>query len=246
LLHIGEFSSQITATDEDEVYKCEYISTLVGLHSINVFFAGNPIPSSPFGVKVAPSSLPGKVYTSGRGLQPNGIRLNELVDFKVHTEKAGEGSAAVKILGPGGTPVRSLSKTIDDHTTEYTYTPVKVGRHIVMVTFANVEIPRSPFEVNISPHKTTTIKAYGPGLRGGVVERPAKFTVDTCGETGALGFSIKGPSQAQINCHDNGDGSADVDYVPTAVGEYAVHILCDNEDIPGSPFMAQIIPQTGA
>ena len=43
---------------------------------------------------------------------------------------------------------------------------------------------------------------------------------------------------------DNGDGSADVDYIPTAEGEYAVHILCDKEDIPGSPYMAQILPQT--
>ena len=43
---------------------------------------------------------------------------------------------------------------------------------------------------------------------------------------------------------DNGDGSADVDYIPTAEGEYAVHILCDKEDIPGSPYMAQIVPQT--
>ena len=41
---------------------------------------------------------------------------------------------------------------------------------------------------------------------------------------------------------DNGDGSADVEYIPTAEGEYAVHILCDKEDIPGSPYMAQIIP----
>ena len=73
---------------------------------------------------------------------------------------------------------------------------------------------------------------------------PALFTVDTCGETGALGFSIEGPSQAKINCDDNGDGSADVDYVPTVAGEYAVHILCDNEDIPGSPYMAQILPKT--
>ena len=235
---------KISPTPEDDVYKCEYIPTLVGLHSINVFFAGNPIPSSPFGVKVAPSSLPGKVYTSGRGLQPNGIRVNETVDFRVHTEKAGEGFVTVKILGPGGLPLRALSRPIDDHTTEFTYTPVKVGRHIVMVTFANQEIPRSPFEVNISPLKTSNIKAYGPGLKGGVVDQPAKFTVDTCGETGALGFSIMGPSQAQINCQDNGDGSADVDYVPTAEGEYAVHILCDKEDIPGSPYMAQIVPQT--
>ena len=47
-----------------------------------------------------------------------------------------------------------------------------------------------------------------------------------------------------LNCKDNRDGLADVDYTPTAAGEYAVHILCDNEDIPGSPYMAQILPKT--
>jgi filamin len=40
------------------------------------------------------------------------------------------------------------------------------------------------------------------------------------------------------------DGSALVKYHPTAPGEYAVHILCDNEDIPKSPFMAYILPRT--
>jgi len=58
------------------------------------------------------------------------------------------------------------------------------------------------------------------------------------------GFSIEGPSQARIECNDNGDGSADVSYFPTAPGEYAVHILCDNEDIPKSPYMAQIVPRS--
>lgn len=33
-------------------------------------------------------------------------------------------------------------------------------------------------------------------------------------------------------------------YYPTAPGEYAVHILCDNEDIPNSPYIAQILPNT--
>ena len=73
---------------------------------------------------------------------------------------------------------------------------------------------------------------------------PAAFTVETNGETGALGFSVEGPSQAQIQCHDNGDGSADVTYLPTAPGEYAVHVLCEGEDIPQSPWMAQVIPKT--
>lgn len=58
-----------------------------------------------------------------------------------------------------------------------------------------------------------------------------------------IGFSIEGPSQAKIDCQDNGDGSADVRYLPTVPGEYAVHILCDDEDIPGSPYVAQVLPK---
>lgn len=61
-----------------------------------------------------------------------------------------------------------------------------------------------------------------------------------------VGFSIEGPSQAKIDCKDNGDGSADVTYFPTAPGEYAVHILCNEDDIPKSPYMVQIQPETKA
>lgn len=55
------------------------------------------------------------------------------------------------------------------------------------------------------------------------------------------GFSVEGPSQAKIECDDKGDGSCDVRYWPTEAGEYAVHVLCNNEDIQHSPFMAEIV-----
>lgn len=29
-------------------------------------------------------------------------------------------------------------------------------------------------------------------------------------------------------------------YHPSVTGEYAIHVLCDNDDIPKSPFIAQI------
>lgn len=54
------------------------------------------------------------------------------------------------------------------------------------------------------------------------------------------GFSVEGPSQAKIECDDKGDGSCDVRYWPQEPGEYAVHVLCNNEDIKLSPFMAEI------
>nr|CAD7457189.1 unnamed protein product [Timema tahoe] len=201
-----------------DVWRCEYVSPITGLHSVNIFFAGKPIPNSPCGVRVAPVFDAKKVRASGRGLQPCGVRVKDEANFKIYTEGAGEGTPEVNIIGP--------------------------GRYVVMVSFAGQEIPRSPFEVSVGPYKETLIKAYGPGLVGGVVNYPALFTVETNGETGALGFSIEGPSQAKIDCHDNGDGSADVRYYPTAPGEYAVHILCDSEDIPKSPYVAQVLPNT--
>ncbi|KAG5896019.1 hypothetical protein JTB14_007584 [Gonioctena quinquepunctata] len=227
-----------------DTWRCGYVSSILGLHSVNIFFAGKPIPNSPFGVKVSPSSDARKVKASGRGLQPNGVRIKDEADFRIFTDGAGEGVPEIQIIGPEGVHQNCAIKKIDDHTYYGAYYPLKEGRYIVMIKFAGNEIYKSPFEVNVGPFKETAIRTYGPGLVGGVVSYPALFTVETNGETGALGFSIQGPSQAKIECHDNGDGSADVKYYPTAPGEYAVHILCDNEDIPNSPYIAQILPNT--
>ncbi|XP_025155052.1 filamin-A isoform X4 [Harpegnathos saltator] len=227
-----------------DVWRCEYVSPVMGLHSVNIFFAGKLIPGNPIGVNVSPVSDAKKCRAYGRGLLPTGVRVQDVADFIVITKDAGEGVPDIRVIGPGGVnrPVQ-MSKT-DATTYKCHYTPIKEGRHVVMITYGGKEIPKSPFEVNVGPYKESTIRAFGPGLHGGIVGHPAKFTVDTNGETGALGFSIEGPSKAKIDCHDNGDGTADVSYLPTALGQYAIHILCDNEDIPKSPYIANILPKT--
>ena len=88
---------------------------------------------------MSPASIPSKVRASGRGLQPNGIRVNETVDFRVFTEGAGEGDVGVKIIGPGGVDVPMICKKVDDFITQYTYTPRKEGRHTILITFAGKE-----------------------------------------------------------------------------------------------------------
>lgn len=40
-----------------DVWCCEYASAAIGLHSVNVFFAGKAIPNSPYGVRVSPGVL---------------------------------------------------------------------------------------------------------------------------------------------------------------------------------------------
>ncbi|CRL07144.1 CLUMA_CG020139, isoform A [Clunio marinus] len=228
---------------EANVWRCDYTAATAGLHSVNVFYAGKPIPNSPFGVRVSPSSDPKKVRAFGRGLQPTGVRVGDVADFRISTEGAGEGIPQVRILGPGGQNTHFEMKAINNSTFDAVYKPNKEGRYRVMISHGGQEIPKSPFDVNVGPKKISSIVAFGPGLHSGIVDQPACFVVETNGETGALGFSVAGPSQAKIECIDNGDGSALVKYHPTAPGEYAVHILCDEEDIPKSPYMAQVIVQ---
>lgn len=234
---------RVKKTNEDE-HHCEYVPSMEGPHQVNVLFAGRPVPGSPFKVNVGPPCNPRRVRASGRGLQKNGVRVGDVADFKVFTENAGEGELQVKVLGPGGSVEKVNITPKPDKTYECNYHPSKEGRYVVMISYGGQEIPRSPYEVNVGPYKESKIVAYGPGLSGGLVGYPATFTVDTNGETGQLGFAIEGPSKAKIECYDNGDGSADVKYFPTAPGEYAVHVLCNGEDIPKSPWIATILPQS--
>ncbi|KAK0161840.1 hypothetical protein PV327_008250 [Microctonus hyperodae] len=225
-----------------DVWRCEYVSTITGLHSVNVFFAGKLIPKSPMGVKIAPVFDAKKCRAYGRGLLPDGVRLKDIADFVVITKDAGDAVPEIRCRGPDGVALPVAVNKVDATNYKCHYAPVKEGKHVVTVTYGGKEIPKSPFEVNVGPYKESSIRVFGPGLHGGIVGHPAKFTVDTNGETGALGFSIEGPSKAKIDCHDNGDGTADVSYLPTTPGPYAVHILCDNEDIPKSAYIALIQP----
>ena len=179
-----------------------------------------------------------RVY--GRGVQGKGVRVGDVADFKVITKDAGEGELKATVKGPDGHDLPCRVVRVNPTTYECGYNPLHVGPHEVSITYGGQHVPKSVFKVDVGPYKESVIRAYGPGLDGGIVGYPADFVVETNGETGSLGFSIEGPSQAKIDCNDNMDGSANVTYWPTAVGEYAVHILCDGDDIPQSPFMAWI------
>ncbi|XP_017762740.1 PREDICTED: filamin-A-like, partial [Eufriesea mexicana] len=224
-------------------WRCEYTPTKAGLHTINVFFAGKLIPGSPFSVNVGSVSDTKKCKAYGRGLVPNGVRVQDDAEFFIVTKDAGEEVPGVKVIGPGGVSQPVQITKVDPKTYKCNYTPTKEGRHVVMITYGGKNIDKSPFEVNVGPYIELAIRAFGAGLHGGIVDQTAKFIIDTKRETSGLGFAIEGPSKAKIFCHDNGDGTAVISYLPTAPGRYAVHIRCNNEDIPKSPYIANILPK---
>ncbi|XP_041096044.1 filamin-A-like [Polyodon spathula] len=223
-------------------YRCTYKPTLEGTHTIYITFSGAQIPKSPFTVTVGQACNPSLCRAKGRGLQPKGVRAKETADFRVYTKGAGTGELKVTIKGPKGIEEPVKQKDLGDGVYGYEYYPSTPGNYIVTITWGGQQIPRSPFEVKVGTEAgSQKVRAWGPGLEGGVVGKSADFVVEAVGDdVGTLGFSVEGPSQAKIECDDKGDGSCDVRYWPTEAGEYAVHVLCNNEDIQHSPFMAEI------
>lgn len=57
---------------------------------------------------------------------------------------------------------------------------------------------------------------------------------------GGLSLSVEGPSKADIECHDNQDGTCLVTYRPTEPGTYIINIKYADEPVPGSPFAVNI------
>lgn len=58
------------------------------------------------------------------------------------------------------------------------------------------------------------------GLEKGLTKEPCEFTVVTRDAgPGGLSLAIEGPSKADIQCKDNGDGSCNVTYVPEEPGK---------------------------
>uniref|UniRef100_A0A3Q1JKA0 Calponin-homology (CH) domain-containing protein n=1 Tax=Anabas testudineus TaxID=64144 RepID=A0A3Q1JKA0_ANATE len=240
----------VTCSIEDKgnsSYRCTYKPTQEGQHTIFVTFAGGQISKSPFTVSIGEACNPNLCRAQGRGLQPKGLRVKETADFKVYTKGAGTGELKVSIKGPKGLEEPCKRKDLGDGVYGFDYYPTTPGTYIITITWGGQHIPRSPIEVKIGaeagPQK---VRAWGPGLEGGVVGKSADFVVEAVGDNvGTLGFSVEGPSQAKIECDDKGDGSCDVRYWPTEAGEYAVHVLCNNEDIQHSPFMAEIVNPPG-
>uniref|UniRef100_A0A1I8F7N5 Actin-binding cytoskeleton protein filamin n=1 Tax=Macrostomum lignano TaxID=282301 RepID=A0A1I8F7N5_9PLAT len=238
---------RVTHTGQDDVYLVvQYTPREEGLHSVNVFFAGQQIPRSPFGVDVAgtQTTFPDGGCTSPARHPAQGssrVKQTRAELLTCSVENAGEGRTALgrSSVQAQSAPAAAVAACGNEPC------KVKVGAHgrfglhaactcrerrrgtPSLLNFGPQEVPSRRSRWTWPPQQCRAYIRLMPRPGGGWV-----------GERGHLHrFSIEGPSEAQIQCSDNGDGSADVVYYPTAPGEYAVHVLCNEQDIPRSPFM---------
>lgn len=110
------------------------------------------------------------------------------------------------------------------------------------MTYENIPVPGSTFRTKAIPGcDPSRVKAYGPGLEGGVTNQPGLFTVETkgCGQ-GSLSLAIEGPSEAKMICKENQNGVCVMEYLPVKAGPYDITIKYAEQHVPGSPFRVNV------
>ncbi|KAI1724910.1 filamin repeat domain-containing protein [Ditylenchus destructor] len=188
----------------------------------------------------------------GRGICPESTCVGD--ELPVHIDNCPE-TVSVTVLTKEGllVPVSRISASVSSKKTKkpqrqsFSYIPRSAGPFTVEVNTEGskpgspvTHLGQSPYKVNVGPRNTSSIRAIGPGLETGVAGQRSAFYVDTRGNTNLLEFSIEGPSKTEINCLDNGDGTAVVEYTPTTSGRYIVNVLNDGHHIKDSPFVVMV------
>lgn len=85
--------------------------------------------------------------------------------------------------------------------------------------------------------------AHGPGLHQPVVNKLAKFTIETPNkpEQGPVKAKIK--AGYEVALQDKGKGIFAAEYTPKQVGEIQVEVTVGDEHVPGSPFTATVLQE---
>ena len=233
-------------SNKDDTYDVVYNPRKVGTYKVNIFFADQAIPNSPYEVNV---SDPSKVKVMGPGLDANGEKLDEIpiistsnqepVSWSVDCTEAGPGNLEAILYGSDGQK-KPLTITEDEEDVYVLkYNPEVAGRYRLILKYAGNELHQSPIDVSLSD--SSKVKVTGPGLDGGKIGEEMVIEVDTsaAGE-GGLAISLAGPSRAKLDCDDHHDGTATLKFTPDEPGEYKLDIKFGGEDVPGSVFRIPI------
>ncbi|KAK7066878.1 hypothetical protein SK128_021491 [Halocaridina rubra] len=222
----GPSKADIQCKDnEDGTLTIGYKPTEPGYYIVNLKFADNHVPGSPFTAKVTGEGSNQQTERIKR--QREAVPLTEVgsqcrLTFKLPGISPFDLKAAV--TSPGGVTEDAGVGEVEDGLYGVNFVPKELGVHTVSVKYQEMHIPGSPFQFTVGPLKdggAHRVHAGGPGLERGEQNMPSEFNVWTReAGAGSLAISVEGPSKAEIDFKDRKDGSCYVSYIVSEPGEY--------------------------
>uniref|UniRef100_A0A8R1DTB9 Calponin-homology (CH) domain-containing protein n=1 Tax=Caenorhabditis japonica TaxID=281687 RepID=A0A8R1DTB9_CAEJA len=152
-------------------------------------------------------------------------------------EVSGHDQLEIRVLDSKKNEIGTEIVEIEPGHMQINFTPAQVGDHEIDVRYGGVPVTGSPF----------TCRAYDPAkikvgaIPKGLLDKPVYFTVDAS-EAGVGNLEVavcdgRVPSMA----HALGHHKYDISFVPKEDVDHTITVRFNNEPVPGSPFLCQLV-----
>ena len=217
-----------------------FVPMEAGSYDIIASYSGQNIQGSPFQLHVADSTK-----CQFLGNLPGTLHVGVAEEVVVKTIGAGDGKLGCSIARSDESSSDVVSVTLEDKggdTYGIKLEPQSLGTATVQVTWAEHDIPSSPFTVKVCDASQCSFTGLtGEEGEEHVVGNPVTFTVSTeeAGE-GELEVKPHGTS-AQYSPTITSTGTQhEVSFTPWEVGAHQIEIFWEGSHIPGSPAPLEI------
>ena len=223
---------------DDDTYEVDYNPRKIGQYKVNVYFADQPIPQSPFIVNVAD---PSKVEVVGPGVKEEAaLQTGDPLCWAVDCAQAGPGEIECALARPTDSNATVEAEKTTDTNWVIKLSPDVPGPYEITVNYAGSPVSQEPIRLNM--FDVSKVKVYGPGLEKGRVGETHTFLIDpTEAGNGELSLAMEGPSEATVNCQPNEEGIYEVQYSAEAAGDYKVNVKFSGSPVDGSPFVVPLV-----
>lgn len=237
---------ELKSTNPNE-YVLQYKPHEPGVYQLNIKFGDDHITGSPFLVSVGGEKsgrIRETVVKDVQQVQASFPKEECHLELKIPGTDPLDMEAT--LTSPSGKTDCCEIRGMGDNLCSLRFTPTEEGVNTISLKYKGLHFAGSPFQYTVGKnpcggcHK---VEFGGPGVEQGEVESKNEFNVyyREAGP-GSISISIEGPSKAQMDVVDRGNGYLTVSYIVEKEGEYGVHVKFNEEHVPESPAMVHVLP----
>uniref|UniRef100_A0A0N5AN33 Filamin-A n=1 Tax=Syphacia muris TaxID=451379 RepID=A0A0N5AN33_9BILA len=221
---------------QDDSYWVEFTPEEIGSHRIEILFADVAIPGSPFKCEVVD---PRKVIVKGTH---EVFPLRQPANIFINKAEAGNGTLQVDVVDPTGQFMKVDMLKSPNGDEKVSFLPLKPGNYKLNARLSGFQVQGTPHTIVVEEQKRLSI---GGSAVEKVVEvnQEASIIFDSKKAKNGMKVDVKGPKGNKVRhtANKRSDGTTEILFTPTEVGQYVINVDSNNKPIAGSPFAVEVV-----
>ena len=225
--------------DDQNMHYLKFDSIKVGVYTININWDDEPIPGSPFQVRIVDPSRCQFIQDP-----PTSVQVGETTQFIVDCTGAGSGSFEILFDGNENSPLLHASIEAVDEVEESGVVKSRVlmsgtaiGKTQVSLKWGGYDIPQSPFNLSVFDATRCVVDAEEMLKQTLQVGVPFQFKINAA-SAGKANLKVSPAkscdSEYTINIRDDSDQYI-VECTPWTTGEQSLEVLWGSQTVPDTP-----------